>query len=97
MRPPLIRQGGGPDDVLRIYDNLAQERQDLQRMIDTANATETQQELRRRGVIGARSAAGDEDRLRMIPAIARGVAGAIPGTAPHAVTSGRPVYHCPRT
>lgn len=52
-------------------------------MIDTANATETEQERRHRGVIAARSAAGDEHRLRMIPAIARGVAGAIPGTAPH--------------
>lgn len=83
MRTPLIRQGGGTADVHRIYDNLNQERQALNRMIDTANATETEQELRHRGVIGARSAAGDEHRLRMIPAIARGVAGAIPGTSPH--------------
>lgn len=83
MRPPLIRQGGGADDILRIYENLSQERRQLNRMIDTANATETDQDRRRRGVIAARSAAGDEERLRMIPAIARGVAGAIPGTVPH--------------
>lgn len=83
MKTPLIRQGGGTDDVLRIYENLAQQRRELNRMIDTANATETEQERRHRGVIGARSAAGDEHRLRMIPAIARGVAGAIPGTSPH--------------
>lgn len=85
MRTPLIRQGGGTADVLRIYENIQQERRQLNRMIDTANATETEQELRHRGVIGARSAAGDEQRLRMIPAIARGVAGAIPGTAPHQI------------
>lgn len=83
MRTPLIRQGGGTADVLRIYDNIDQERRRINRMIDTANATETEQERRHRGVIAARSAAGDEHRLRMIPAIARGVAGAIPGTAPH--------------
>ena len=84
MKTPLIRQGGGTPDVHRIYENQAEERRQLNRMIDTANATETAQELRHRGVIAARSAAGDEHRLRMIPAIARGVAGAIPGTAPHA-------------
>lgn len=30
------------------------------------------------------TAAGDERKLRGIPAIGRGVAGAIPGTSPHA-------------
>jgi hypothetical protein len=30
------------------------------------------------------TAAGDERRLRGLPAIGRGVAGAIPGTSPHA-------------
>lgn len=33
--------------------------------------------------IGHATAGGDERKLRGIPAIARGVAGAIPGTAPH--------------
>lgn len=83
MRPPLIRQGGGTADLIRIYENLDEQRRDLRRMIDTANATETQQERRHRGLIAARSAAGDEDRLRMIPVYARGVPGHIPGTAPH--------------
>ena len=36
----------------------------------------------RNKMIGYRSAAGDQQRLRLIPAIARGVAGAIPGTNP---------------
>lgn len=87
MKTPLIRQGAGTEDVFRIYENIAQQRRELNRMIDTANATETDQELRRRGVIAARSAAGDEYRLRMIPTIARGVAGAIPGTSPHKAVS----------
>lgn len=79
---PLIRQGEGPDGILRVYANQEAEREELERMIATANATETERDRRRRGVVGSRSAAGDEDRLRMIPAIARGVAGAIPGTTP---------------
>lgn len=33
--------------------------------------------------IGHATAGGDERKLRGIPAIARGVAGAIPGTSPH--------------
>lgn len=36
-------------------------------------------------LIGHRSAAGDEQRLRMIPVYARGVPGCIPGTSPHAI------------
>lgn len=84
MRPPLIRPGGGTDELTRIYEHRAQQRRELLRMIDTANATEPQQDARRRGIIGARSPAGDEQRLRGIPAIARGVPGHIPGTSPHA-------------
>ncbi len=81
-RVPLIRQGEGRDGVLRIYENLEKEQLQLDRMIETANATETEQDRRRRGLVAARSAAGDEQRLRGIPAIARGVPGAIPGTNP---------------
>ena len=33
--------------------------------------------------VGHATAGGDERRLRGIPAIGRGVAGCIPGTAPH--------------
>lgn len=83
MRTPLIRQGGGTAAVILIYENLSEERRALNRMIDTANATETQQEKRRRGLIAFRSAAGDEARLRAIPVCAKGVPGCIPGTAPH--------------
>lgn len=82
MRTPLIRQGGGTDDVLRIYENMADEQRELERMIDTANATETEQERRRRGVVGSRSPAGDEMRLRALPVCVEGVAGVVPGTDP---------------
>lgn len=54
-------------------------------MIDTANAPTSEQDRRRRGIIAARSSAGDEDRLRMIPVHARGVPGAIPGSNPNAI------------
>ncbi len=54
-------------------------------MIDTANAPTEQQTRRHRGIIGARSAEGDEARLRGIPAIGRNVQGAIPGTRPGAI------------
>lgn len=55
------------------------------RMIDTATAPTSEQERRHRGIISGRSAAADEQRLRGIPAIGRNVAGAIPGTSPHAI------------
>lgn len=35
--------------------------------------------------IGHGTAGGDERKLRGIPAIGRGVTGAIPGTSPHAI------------
>ena len=85
MKAPLIRQGAGQADVRRIYENIAEEQANIARMIDTATAPDDEQQRRARGIIAVRSAAGDEQRLRMIPAIARGVAGAIPGTAPHTV------------
>lgn len=77
-RPPLIRQGAGPNELERIYTKLEHERQDLIRMIDASTAP-----LDNRKLIGARSPAGDESRLRGIPAIGQGVTGAIPGTSPH--------------
>jgi hypothetical protein len=88
VRTPLIRPGEGTNGIMRIYEAHEEERRNMLRMIDTANATEDERDTRRRGIIGARSAAGDEHRLRMIPAIARGVAGAIPGTAPHRANIG---------
>ena len=44
--------------------------------------TNPDEPVKNRAIIGYRSAAGDQQRLRLIPAIARGVAGAIPGTNP---------------
>lgn len=82
MRPPLIRQGAGPNALTQLYHDHLEHRRQLNRMIATANATPDEQDNRRRGIIAARSPAGDELRLRMIPAVARGVAGAIPGTNP---------------
>lgn len=81
----LIRQGEGPAAAyLRRQEETAQQRQELDRLIDIATSSNTQQQRTRRGLKrdGHRSAAGDEQRLRMIPAIARSVAGAIPGTNP---------------
>jgi hypothetical protein len=84
MKTPLIRQGEGNQGLDRIHDERAEEAHRINRMITTANLTTTQQEQRARNLIGARSAEGDEQRLRGIPAIGRGVAGAIPGTKPGA-------------
>lgn len=82
MRLPLIRQGEGPAGLVRLHEQRLHDLHLLNKMIDTANATPSQQDSRRRGIIGARSAGGDEQRLRGIPAIGRNVAGAIPGTVP---------------
>lgn len=81
-RTPLIRQGAGPDELLRIYEQLDTERRQIDRLINTANATEDQQQKRHRGIVARRSAAGDEQRLRAIPVCIEGVAGVIPGTNP---------------
>lgn len=82
MKTPLIRQGGGQQALVTIYEDRADRQRAIDKMISAANATDTEQERRWRGIVSARTAAGDERRLRMIPAIARGVAGAIPGTKP---------------
>lgn len=68
---------------LRQYQ--AQQVDEILRMIDTATAPTDEQARRHRDIIGGRSAEGDEARLRGIPAIGRNVAGAIPGTSPHAI------------
>ena len=93
MRPPLIRPGGGPDEIHRIYEDRAREAERVRRMIDTATSDESQQQKRRRGLVGARSPAGDEDRLRAIPVSVEGVAGVIPGTQPEAAA----IRHLGRT
>lgn len=84
MRPPLIRPGGGQDEIHRIYENRAREAERVRRMINTATSDESEQQKRHRGLVGSRSPAGDEDRLRGIPVSVQGVAGVIPGTQPEA-------------
>lgn len=68
---------------LELHQYHTQQVAEITAVIDTAKAPTTEQERRRRGLIGERSAEGDEARLRGIPAIGRNVAGAIPGTSPH--------------
>lgn len=51
----------------------------LARILGDTTDTETAQSTKRAGY---RSPEGDEQRLRLIPVIARGVAGHIPGTRP---------------
>jgi hypothetical protein len=70
----LIRQGEGPDNAYhRIHTQHQADRIALERIIaepiDTIKPTKA-------------TAGGDERKLRGIPAIGRGVAGAIPGTRP---------------
>lgn len=72
-------------NAAELHDYHTTQTLEILQMIDTANATSTQQDRRHRGLIGERSAEGDEARLRGIPAIGRNVAGAIPGTSPHAI------------
>lgn len=83
MRVPLIRPGAGQTGVHQLYQQHAEERRELEKMLNTALASETTQERRHRGLAGFRSAAGDEHRLRGIPIAMPGVPGAAPGTVPH--------------
>jgi hypothetical protein len=85
MKTPLIRQGEGQPGIIRIYVQIHEQHDQLDRMIQTANLNPDLQASRRTTLIGARSAAGDEARLRGIPAIGPGVAGAIPGTNPETI------------
>lgn len=68
-----------------LRNHHAAQVQEITRMLETAAAPTEEQDRRHRGLIAGRSAEGDEARLRGIPAIGRNVAGAIPGTSPHAV------------
>lgn len=65
-------------NILRRYHAHAERIQDEQKLarilLETGDHAPT---------IGHATAGGDERKLRGIPAIARGVAGAIPGTSPH--------------
>jgi hypothetical protein len=71
----LIRQGEGPEHAYnRIINERQADRKAIERILaepveDTTKPTKA-------------TAGGDERKLRGIPAIGRGVAGAIPGTRP---------------
>lgn len=75
MKPPLTRPGHLQD----TYAALDAQRQDLERMINLANNLPDTHPTQK---LTARSAAGDEQRLRAIPVAAPGVPGVIPGTQP---------------
>ncbi len=79
MRAPLIRQGIGP---AAAYEQERARRE--------ADRRKLEQITRDSGHILANAKtfgtpAGDERKLRGIPAIGRGVSGAIPGSSPHNV------------
>lgn len=81
MRGPLFRQGEGP---AAAYEGARQQRVDdrarLERITrDSAHVTE--------GAVTFGTPGGDERKLRGIPAIGRNVAGAIPGSSPHALAN----------
>lgn len=68
---------------LELHEYHQSQVAEITAVIDTAKAPTSEQDRRRQGLIGQRSAEGDEARLRGIPAIGRNVAGAMPGTSPH--------------
>lgn len=74
LRHPLIRQGEGP---AAAHDRIHREQVDQRRRLDRIQAETVVESAPTRG-----TAAGDERKLRGIPAIGRGVAGCIPGTNP---------------
>jgi hypothetical protein len=78
-RAPLIRAGDGPAAAV---ERLQWEQAELRRTIDRAKAIVDAPELDSRRVSRA-TAAGDEARLRGLPAVGRGCGGgAIRGTRP---------------
>lgn len=78
----LIRQGEGANGILRIHNELAAQRAALEHNIAQAHTAPDLNATR----ISIATAGGDEQKLRGIPAIGRGVPGHIPGTSPHAHT-----------
>lgn len=79
MKPPLIRQGEGPAAAFaRIAEELERDQRKINRIVQDASTIPDE--------VGARryrqKLPGDERALRGIPAIGRGVTGAIPGTRP---------------
>lgn len=78
----LIRQGEGPLEASRrLAEEHAEFRAKITRMwqdIDSSELVNTPSRA---------TAAGDSRKLRGIPAIARGVSGAVPGTQPEAAAT----------
>ena len=66
--------------LLLVVKHWQQEQHILERNRRIAIETSTET-----AVVGGATAGGDERKLRGIPAIGRGVTGAIAGTVPHAV------------
>lgn len=84
MSRTLIRQGEGPAAaIIRHHRERTQQRQAFERLLEEAEQA-PELDSKRRSRAGS-TAAGDPDRLRGIPAVGRSVAGAIPGSSPHAV------------
>lgn len=80
MKLPLIRQGEGPAAAFaRIAEERERDRKKIARIVRDSAAVDVTDGKRYRQKLP-----GDERALRGIPAIGRGVAGAIPGTRPGA-------------
>jgi len=78
LTPPLIRQGEGLAGYHRIQAERTAARSKLEQILNTpAAAPQTR-------IVRARSGEWDPQRLRGIPALARGVGSAIPGSVPGA-------------
>ena len=78
MTLPLIRQGEGAAGIHRIHAQRTAERARLERNISLAQTAPDLNSTR----LSTATAGGDEQKLRGIPAIGRGVQGAIPGSSP---------------
>lgn len=65
--------------ILARFNRVQQKQEDLAKVERIVNETPETTVV---AVVAARSAEGDPRRLRGLPAIGRGVSGAIPGTAP---------------
>ncbi len=87
----LIRQGEGAAGIQRHHEQLAVERQKLERLIGLAQTVEPTPTGRK--LIGYRSSEGDRQRMRAIPVIAEGVGGTIPGTEPLAALIAKQRLH----
>jgi hypothetical protein len=81
VKIPLIRQGEGPAAAL---ERARSEQEALRAKIDRISRESDSEHIDERAP-GRGTAGGDTRKLRGIPAIGRGVSGAIPGTSPHGI------------